>query len=169
MTTLFDAALYARAASLLDALKGRGLTLATAESCTGGLIAGLLTEVPGSSAVIEAGFITYADRAKETLLGVRRSTLQAHGAVSELTAREMAEGALNAAGSGLAVAVTGIAGPGGGTAEKPVGLVHLAMAQKNGPTLHARQVFTGDRTAVRLKTVAAALALVEQGLPPVVV
>ena len=167
MTTLFDDDLYAQATSLLDALKGRGLTLATAESCTGGLIAGLLTEVSGSSAVIEAGFVTYADRAKSALLGVRRSTLQAHGAVSELTAREMAEGALKAADSGLAVAVTGIAGPDGDTAEKPVGLVHLAVARKNGPTLHLRQVFEGDRTAVRLKTVAAALALIERGLPPV--
>ncbi|MCB1884139.1 MAG: CinA family protein [Geminicoccaceae bacterium] len=164
MSGLFPADLEARATRVLESCRRRGLTLVTAESCTGGLIAGLLTEIPGSSDVLGCGFVTYADAAKVGLVGVRPSTLDSDGAVSERTAREMAEGALAATGAGVAVAVTGVAGPGGGSEAKPVGTVHIAVALEGSPTLHARQGFMGDRTQIRLKSVAAALALLERGL-----
>ncbi|WP_349372037.1 nicotinamide-nucleotide amidohydrolase family protein [Salinarimonas sp.] len=155
-----------RATALLDAYKTAGLTIATAESCTGGLIAGLLTDIPGSSSVVERGFVTYSNEAKSECLGVSADTLLAHGAVSEATARAMAEGALAASRADVAVSVTGIAGPGGGSAEKPVGLVHLACARRGGETRH-RVVRYGDlgRSMVRLRTVADALDLLEDALP----
>jgi nicotinamide-nucleotide amidase len=155
-----------RATALLDAYKTAGLTIATAESCTGGLIAGLLTDIPGSSSVVERGFVTYSNEAKSECLGVPADTLLAHGAVSEATARAMAEGALAASRADVAVSVTGIAGPGGGSAEKPVGLVHLACARRGGETRH-RVVRYGDlgRSMVRLRTVADALDLLEDALP----
>jgi nicotinamide-nucleotide amidase len=135
------------------------LTFTTAESCTGGLIAALITEIPESSEVFARGFITYANAAKTDLLGVPAALIAAHGAVSEEVARAMAEGARRNARADIALAATGIAGPGGGTPEKPVGLVHLACARE-GITLHARHYFTGNRNAVRLQAVMAALRLV---------
>jgi nicotinamide-nucleotide amidase len=158
------------AAALLAACARRGLRLATAESCTGGLIGGCLTEIAGSSAVVDRGYVVYGDRAKVEMLGVEEATLAAHGAVSEAVAREMAAGALARSGCALAVAVTGVAGPGGGSAEKPVGLVHLAAALRDVAVRHRRRVFPGDRSAIRLATVEEALALalelVEAGEPP---
>jgi nicotinamide-nucleotide amidase len=151
---------------LLAACEAAGLRLATAESCTGGLIAGCLTEIAGSSTVVDRGYVVYDNRAKEEMLGVPAETLRRHGAVSEATARAMAEGALARSGCGLAVAVTGIAGPGGGTAEKPVGLVHMAAVRHGLPTLHRAEVFGGDRGEVRLATVEEALLLALAALQP---
>lgn len=156
------AALVAQAAAVLDACQKQGLMLATAESCTGGLIAACLTAIPGSSAVVERGFVTYSNRAKAELLGVAPSLLTTHGAVSEPVARAMAGGALARAPVDLAVAVTGIAGPGGGSAAKPVGLVHLAAIRRGGMTMHRAEVFTGDRDAVRHAAAAAALDMLAQ-------
>jgi nicotinamide-nucleotide amidase len=159
MSTLFPEPCTEAARALLGACERKDLRLVTAESCTGGLIAGCLTEIAGSSAVVERGYVVYHDRAKVEMLGVREATLAAHGAVSEATAREMAAGALARSGCGLAIAVTGVAGPGGGTAAKPVGLVHLAVARRGGAVLHRCMAFDGDRSAVRLATVTAALRL----------
>jgi nicotinamide-nucleotide amidase len=149
---------------ILQAARQAGVKIATAESCTGGLIAGALTEIAGSSDVVDRGFVTYSNQAKCDLLGVSVEMLIAHGAVSEPVARAMAEGALAHSGADVAVSVTGIAGPGGGTATKPVGLVHLACARKDHETLHERRIFTGDRGAVRMSTVKAALKLIERSL-----
>ena len=151
---------------LLAACEAAGPRLATAESCTGGLIAGCLTEIAGSSTVVDRGYVVYDNRAKEEMLGVPAETLRRHGAVSEATARAMAEGALARSGCGLAVAVTGIAGPGGGTVEKPVGLVHMAAVRQGLPTLHRTEVFGGDRSEVRLATVEEALLLALAALQP---
>ena len=139
--------------------RAAGLRLATAESCTGGLVAGCLTSVSGSSAVFDRGLVTYADGAKTDLLGVSDSLLAADGAVSEGTARAMAEGALSSARTQVSIAVTGIAGPEGGTPSKPVGLVHIASARTGRDTLHERHVFNGDRQTIRMAAVEAALAL----------
>jgi nicotinamide-nucleotide amidase len=148
------------ARAVIEDFSARGLTIATAESCTAGLIAGALTEIPGSSAVFDRGFVTYSNEAKQQMIGVCAETLAAHGAVSRPTALEMAEGALRQSGAAVTVtvAVTGIAGPGGGSPEKPVGLVHLAAARKGRETLH-REMRYGDigRSAVRLATVRTAL------------
>lgn len=156
---MFDPDLLDLARSLLAACRARGWRLATAESCTGGLIGACLTELPGASDVVDRGFIAYSNEAKEQALGVRHATLERQGAVSELCAREMAQGAVRVAGVDLAVAVTGIAGPGGATPSKPLGLVHLAAATRHGTTLHERAVFAGDRCAVRRQSVGAALSL----------
>jgi nicotinamide-nucleotide amidase len=151
------------ATALVRLCTERGLTVATAESCTGGLIAGALTEIAGSSAVIDRGFVTYSNAAKHEMLGVPAALIATHGAVSEPVARAMAAGALARSPADLAVAVTGIAGPTGGSAEKPVGLVHFAAARRGGAILHARQVFAGrDRSGVRLATVAEALAMLRR-------
>jgi len=160
---MFSPALLALAEEVLCAARDKGLRIATAESCTGGLIAGLLTEIPGSSDVLERGFVTYSNQAKEEMLGVPKALLTKHGAVSEAVARAMAEGAVRRSGAQLAVAVTGIAGSGGGTAEKPVGLIHIAASREGRETRHAEHRF-GDigRSAVRLKTVAAALTLLRK-------
>jgi nicotinamide-nucleotide amidase len=159
---MFPVDLTARARALLDACRARGLTIATAESCTGGLIAGLLTEIPGSSAVFERGFVVYSNAAKRELLGVSDALLAAHGAVSERAARAMAEGALAHSAADLALAVTGIAGPDGGTAEKPVGLVHFACARRGGaPTAIERRFGDLGRAAVRLESVEQALTMLE--------
>jgi nicotinamide-nucleotide amidase len=147
------------AKDVLAECEARGWHLASAESCTGGLIIGCLTEIAGSSSVVERGYVTYDNRAKQEVLGVPAAVLQRVGAVSEEVARAMAEGARTRAGVHLAIAVTGIAGPGGATPTKPVGLVHMAVALRDEPTLHAADVFPGDRSAVRLATVDAALAL----------
>jgi len=150
------------AAEIVTACTKGGLLLATAESCTGGLIAAALTEIAGSSAVVDRGFVTYSNEAKTGMLGVAPALIGAHGAVSREVAVAMAEGAIRASRADIAVAVTGIAGPGGGSAEKPVGLVHLAVAVRGGVTAHAEQRF-GDigRSEVRLATVKAALEMVQ--------
>ncbi|GJE26823.1 CinA family protein [Methylobacterium organophilum] len=160
-----DAALLARAEALVRAYGAAGKTLATAESCTGGLVAGLITAVPGSSAVLERGFVTYSNEAKAESIGVPMALIVAHGAVSEPVARAMAEGALAASRADLAVAVTGIAGPGGGSTEKPVGLVHFGLAVRDGTTRHVARRF-GDpgRGEIRRLSVEQALALLEDAL-----
>lgn len=136
------------------------LLIATAESCTAGLIAGAITEISGSSAVFDRGFVTYSNEAKREMIGVANATLKAHGAVSRETALEMAEGAIGNSGANISVAVTGIAGPGGGSEEKPVGLVHLAAARRGHKTIH-REMRYGDidRSGVRLATVRTALEM----------
>ena len=155
----FDS-LTGEAAALIDRCRAAGVTLASGESCTGGLIAAILTEVPGSSDVVERGFVTYSNQAKTALLGVPKALIDVHGAVSEPVARAMAEGVLAASPAAIAIAVTGIAGP-GGTADKPVGLVHLAVARRGGRLVHDKQLF-GDRSRreIRLLTVQRAFALV---------
>jgi nicotinamide-nucleotide amidase len=138
-------------------LKARGWLLATAESCTGGWVAQVVTSVSGSSEWFERGFVTYSNDAKRELLGVQAATLERHGAVSEATAREMAAGALTASRAHVAVAITGVAGPTGGTADKPVGMVCLAWALRGGAVESATRRFDGDREAVRRESVVAAL------------
>ena len=147
-----------RATDLGRALEARGWKVATAESCTGGLIAGAITHVAGSSGWFERGFVTYSNRAKSELLGVASETLAVHGAVSEAVALEMAAGALARSPADVAVAVTGVAGPSGGTAAKPVGMVCLAWAWRGGAVEAVTRQFPGDRAAVRAATVEAALA-----------
>jgi nicotinamide-nucleotide amidase len=150
----------ALARSLLDLCRMRKLTVATAESCTGGLIAGALTDIPGSSDVVDRGFVTYSNEAKRTMLGVDASTLATFGAVSKETATQMAVGALERAGVDLAIATTGIAGPGGAVPGKPVGLVHLAAAARDGRIVHRECRFGGiGRTAVRQRSVVEALRM----------
>ncbi len=149
----------AAARDLLAAMAARGMTLATAESCTGGLIAAALTAIPGSSAVVTQGFVTYSNEAKAAMLGIPPGVIAGYGAVSESVARRMAEGAQALAGVDLALSCTGIAGPGGATPGKPVGLVFIGAARRDGPSLVLRRVFPGDRAAVRAATVAEALAL----------
>ncbi|MGB0682853.1 MAG: CinA family protein [Magnetovibrionaceae bacterium] len=146
---------------LLSACRRRNLKIVTAESCTGGLIAGALTAVSGASDVFDRGFVTYANEAKTDMLGVPAELIADQGAVAEDVARAMAEGALQGEPNRCSVAVTGIAGPGGGTADKPVGLVHLAVSGPFG-THHEVQLFAGDRKAVREATVAAALDLLAE-------
>ncbi|MBV1703618.1 MAG: CinA family protein [Hyphomicrobiales bacterium] len=149
-----------RAAALLASLRSRGWTLATAESCTGGLVAALLTDVPGSSDVVERGFVTYSNAAKAEMLGVPAALIEAHGAVSAEVARAMAEGALTHSRADVAVAITGVAGPGGGTAGKPVGLVHFAAARRGGPTRHVERRFGPlARNEIRRLSVREALRL----------
>jgi nicotinamide-nucleotide amidase len=151
----------ALAEAVLAACRRRGLMLATAESCTGGMIASALTDIAGSSAVVDRGFVTYSNEAKMEMLGVTGATLAAHGAVSAETARAMAAGALARSRAGLAVSVTGVAGPGGGSAEKPVGLVWFGVAEKGRETETHRKIFAGqDRDAVRQNTVRTALELI---------
>ncbi len=162
---MFSDDLLMQAERILGEMCGRGLKLATAESCTGGLLAGLLTEIAGASYVVERGWVTYSNEAKASELGVSPELLEAHGAVSAVVARAMAEGALARASADVAVAVTGIAGPGGGSAEKPVGLVYLAVSRRGTPTL-VRECRFGDigRRQVRIETLSAALALLESAL-----
>jgi nicotinamide-nucleotide amidase len=155
---LWPADIEALARLVLDAARARGLRVATAESCTGGLVAGALTSIAGSSDVVEAGLLTYSNAAKTALLGVPDTLIAAHGAVSEPVARAMAEGAVSRTGADVAVSITGIAGPGGGSPEKPVGLVCFAVT--HGATQACKQRF-GDlgREAVRLASVRTALRL----------
>lgn len=159
---MFSADLRAQAETLLAAARAAGVKIATAESCTGGLIAGLLTEIPGSSDAVDRGFVTYSNQAKEEMLGVPAALLRQHGAASEAVARAMAEGAIRNSSAQLSVAVTGVAGPGGGTDEKPVGLVHIAAARAGEATLH-RECRFGDigRTDIRLKSVETALQMLQ--------
>lgn len=147
---------------VLDDAERARLKIATAESCTGGLVAALLTEIPGSSAVVERGFVTYSNKAKEEMLGVPGDVLADFGAVSEPVARMMAEGALANSRANIAVAITGVAGPGGGTRMKPVGTVHLACARENRAMLH-EMLQLGDigRDAIRMAAVEAALNLIQ--------
>ncbi|MFW0776876.1 MAG: CinA family protein [Rickettsiales bacterium] len=160
---MFSEELDAQAAGLLQALKSKGLKLATAESCTGGLISALFTEIPGSSAVFDRGFATYSNEAKTQMLGVDAGIIAKHGAVSEDVATAMAVGARDNAGVDLAVSVTGIAGPDGGTKEKPVGTVCIAVSSQNYTSVTTYH-FSGDRKSIRLQTVAAALEMIEVSL-----
>jgi nicotinamide-nucleotide amidase len=157
------ATLSEQAAALLDLCRRKKLKVATAESCTGGLVAATLTEIPGSSDVVERGFVTYSNEAKQAMLGVPPATLQQFGAVSRETAEAMAAGALAHSPADLAVSVTGIAGPGGGTPEKPVGLVHFAAVSKRGSLIHREHRF-GDigRSQVRHASVVEALAMLHE-------
>ena len=145
------------AAAVIETCRAAGFKVATAESCTGGLIAGALTEVAGSSDVFERGFITYSNEAKRAMLGVPVGLLDKFGAVSAEVARAMAEGAIARSETQLAVSVTGVAGPGGATETKPVGLVHMAIARESKATLDYRNVFSGNRSEVRLASVVEAL------------
>jgi nicotinamide-nucleotide amidase len=160
---MIDDAMRAAARRVVELCVARKLTVGTAESCTGGLVAGALTEIAGSSAAVLCGFVTYSNDAKHDMLDVPIATLERHGAVSRQTAEAMAEGALNNSAADLAVAITGIAGPGGGSAEKPVGLVQFAAARRNGPRLVREERF-GDigRSQVRGRSVLVALAMLEE-------
>ncbi|MDP2764917.1 MAG: CinA family protein [Brevundimonas sp.] len=156
---MFPDDIQALARQVIETAAGRGLMIATAESCTGGLVAGALTAIAGSSAVVERGFVTYSNAAKTGMLGVPAALIEAHGAVSEPVARAMALGALSRSAAQVSVSVTGVAGPGGGTADKPVGLVHFAAVGPSGE-IHAEHRF-GDpgRDAIRLASVRVALDL----------
>lgn len=161
---MFDQEIHDVAVRVLDACKAKGLMVATAESCTGGLVAGALTEIAGSSAVVERGFVTYSNEAKTELLGVPAEMISAHGAVSEPVAIAMAQGALQQSRAQLAVAITGVAGPGGGSAAKPVGLVHFGLASAGRATLHLERRY-GDlgRDKVRRAALLDALGLLLDG------
>jgi len=152
--------LHAAASAVLTICRARGLTLATAESCTGGLVAGALTDIAGSSDVVDRGFVTYSNEAKQEMLGVPADTLKIFGAVSRETAEAMARGVLSHADVDLAVAITGVAGPGGGSKDKPVGLVHFTIASRGGALAH-KEMRYGDigRLLVRHKSVLQALAM----------
>ncbi|MGE0733285.1 MAG: CinA family protein [Alphaproteobacteria bacterium] len=147
---------------MLERCRAQKLRVATAESCTGGMVATALTGIAGSSDVFERGFVTYSNDAKAESLGVPRDILRAHGAVSEPVARAMAEGAIAHSYAEIAVAITGIAGPGGGGPGKPVGLVHFASTRKGGTTRAEHHVFAGDRAAVRAQSAELALRLLLQ-------
>ena len=153
-------ALLMEAEAVLAACRARGIRLATAESCTGGLIAAALTAIAGASDVLDRGFVTYSNEAKNELIGVPMPLIQAHGAVSEEVARAMAEGALARSRATLAISVTGVAGPGGGGAGKPVGLVCFGLAAKGRAAISERRVLPGDRTGIRTATVAHAFAMI---------
>jgi nicotinamide-nucleotide amidase len=160
---MFTPDLAKKAEALLSDLRSRRLRVATAESCTGGLVAALFTDIPGSSDVVERGFVTYSNDAKHELLDVPEEMLAQHGAVSEAVARAMAAGALAHSHADVSVSVTGVAGPDGGSAEKPVGLVHFAAARRGGPTLHRECRFGNiGRTGVRLASLDVALQLVAE-------
>ncbi len=156
-----DPELLARAGRLVATYTAAGRTLATAESCTGGLVAALLTAVPGSSAAVERGYVTYSNAAKAEAIGVDPALIAGHGAVSEQVARAMATGARSASQADIAVAITGIAGPGGGSAEKPVGLVHLAVASSAGIRHLERRYGDLGRAGIRRAAVVDALGLLE--------
>ena len=152
------------AAALLAACREQGVRIATAESCTGGLIAATLTEIAGASDVLERGFVTYSNDAKQEMLGVPAEMLRAVGAVSEEVARAMAAGALAHARADIAVAVTGIVGPGGGSLAKPVGMVCFGITRRGAPPRSERQLFQGDRARIRIQAVARALTLIRDQL-----
>lgn len=156
--------LIADAEALLAAYRAAGLRITTAESCTGGLVAACLTAIAGSSEVVERGFVTYSNEAKTELIGVPTGLIERHGAVSAQVARAMAEGALAHSRADASVAVTGVAGPGGATPGKPVGLVYLCGARKGREPIVERHQFHGDRHAVRVASVEVALTLLQQQL-----
>ncbi len=160
---MFDETFVTRAASLLELCRGKKLKIATVESCTGGLVSALLTEVPGSSDVVERGFVTYSNASKAELVGVPPELIRELGAVSEPVARAMAEGGLARSKADVVVAITGVAGPGGGTATKPVGMVCFAVARRGGAVRALTHRF-GDlgRGAVRMQAVDAALVLLRE-------
>ena len=159
---MIDDAMRAAAAALLTLCRERGFTLATAESCTGGLVSAALTEIPGSSAVVDRGFVTYSNEAKQGMLGVDKSVIDVHGAVSAETAEAMAKGALSRSNATLAVSVTGVAGPGAST-KKPVGLVFFAVAGRNGHVVRSEQRFGAiGRGPIRQKSVLHALAMLQE-------
>jgi nicotinamide-nucleotide amidase len=160
-----DGTLEALSARVGQTLKGAGWRLVTAESCTGGWLAKCLTDVPGSSQWFERGYVTYSDAAKEQALGVSAEVIATFGAVSRPTAEQMAAGALHASGADLAIAVTGIAGPDGGSADKPVGLVWFALARRGAGSRAQEHRFAGDRAAVRRAAVMTALGLVAAEVP----
>lgn len=153
--------IWTLAQQIVDKAGAEGLMIATAESCTGGMVGAAITDIPGSSAVLDRGFITYTNEAKVDLLGVSAGLIERRGAVSQATARAMAEGALTHSRADIAIAVTGIAGPSGGTVIKPVGLVWFALATKGLRTRTERRVFTdGDRSFVRMRACETALMLI---------
>jgi len=158
---VFDPDTLSLAEAVLAACRTRGWHLATAESCTGGLVAAALTAVADSSDVVERGFVTYSNEAKIELLGVPAETIAAHGAVSAQIAAAMARGAVARTPADLAVSITGIAGPGGGTPQKPVGLVYLGAARRDGACRVERRVFPGDRTAIRDEALVLALEMLQ--------
>ncbi len=156
-----DPQLIAEAKALVDLLRAKGLKLATAESCTGGLIAGAITEIAGSSDVFDRGFVTYSNEAKSEMLGVPPALIATHGAVSPEVAQAMAEGAIRQSRADVAVAVTGVAGPGGGTASKPVGLVYLAAMRRGGaPVVEELRLRSVGRGPIRRATVLEAMAMI---------
>ncbi len=156
---MFDRNTLTLAQAALDACRARGWRVATAESCTGGLVAAALTAIAGSSDVVERGFVTYSNEAKSELLGVPPEVIATHGAVSAETTAAMAEGALARAPVDLAVSITGVAGPGGGSPEKPIGLIYCGLARRGKSPRTERRVFPGDRAAVRDAAVELALGL----------
>jgi len=164
MTNADGTELLSEAEALLAACREAGVTLATAESCTGGLIAATLTAIAGSSDVVDRGFVTYSNEAKIEMLGVPADLIASVGAVSEPVASAMAAGAVGHSRATIAVSVTGVAGPGGGSPQKPVGLVCLGLARRGAATRTEHRVFAGDRTAIRLATVARAFALIRAAL-----
>jgi len=147
------------AAKVLARCRAKGWTLATAESCTGGMVVAALTDIAGASDVVERGFVTYSNQAKSELLGVAPALIELHGAVSPQTAEAMAAGALAHSPVQLAVSITGIAGPGGGSKEKPVGLVYFGLARRGGKTKTEKKIFKGDRAAIRRAATKRALEL----------
>ena len=159
---MFSESIRQTTTDLLDCYRRAGLKIATAESCTGGLVAAALTSIAGSSDVVERGFVTYTNDAKEHQLGVPRLALLSYGAVSEPVARAMAEGALRESLADVAVSVTGIAGPGGATPGKPVGLVHFGLARRGHPTVAEQHVFPGDRDSIRADALTTALELLRR-------
>jgi nicotinamide-nucleotide amidase len=162
---MFPFEITALATLVLDEARERSLRITTAESCTGGLVAAALTAIPGSSDVFERGFVTYSNRAKSELLDIPGDLIADLGAVSEPVARLMAEGALEAASAHVSVAITGVAGPGGGSPMKPVGTVHFATARANGPVLHRMEHFEDmDRDGVRMASLATALEMLRERL-----
>ncbi|MDP3399827.1 MAG: CinA family protein [Brevundimonas sp.] len=161
---MFTPDLMTLAETVVARAQARGLMLATAESCTGGLVAALITSVAGSSAVLEQGAVTYSNAAKTRMLGVPADLIEAHGAVSQPVAEAMAAGARSRAGVDLAVSITGIAGPGGGSDEKPVGLVHFGLATADGVRHLERRFGEGDRQAIRMAAAEQALQLLLDGL-----
>lgn len=158
---MIDEDLRTAAADLLETCREAGLMIATVESCTGGMVAGSLTEIAGSSAVVDRGFVTYTNEAKNELVGVPKELFPQVGAVSEEVARAMADGGLSHSRADIAVGITGVAGP-GQSENKPAGLVHICAARKGGDALHERCMFNGDRSAVRKASVLKAFELVER-------
>ncbi len=159
---MFADGLYAEAQKLIKICQQRGIRLATAESCTGGLLAGLLTEIPGSSSVVERGFVTYSNASKSDLLKVPQALIAGHGAVSQEVAHAMAQGALYCSQADIALSVTGIAGPGGGTEQKPVGLVWFSLASRQGGGRTCSEQFSGGRQEVRIQAVKKAISIIKE-------
>ena len=152
------------AADIVATMLANGHMLATAESCTGGMVAASITDIAGSSAMFDRGFVTYSNAAKMEMLGVPRKVLETFGAVSESTARNMAEGALKNSAATIAVAITGIAGPTGGNETKPVGLVHFAVARRRGKLMAEKKIFKGDREQIRIQARDHALQMLGKAL-----